>query len=779
MRNIKKKLLFLLYITTVFSYFGKYDWIEAAYNQSTASESDITEVMEPIESDSFSMEETQDPIEESTSSEMTVFIDDNVEIYSGNTGNILKNDSFIRTPGSSISNWKTTLTNYTADYPKDLFGLSQVSRWQNQWYESKGRSSIWFSSFGNVSGLGVIYNYEYEYSNGLIVIISQTVVTKPGQRYRLSANFDPIITNQASVVRPEAQITAYNGTASAGGGALVNVLQQLPAGIQGIKLQDDFTAKSDKTTIGIRMKYKGDASYAGLNASQPILLEHMKVDTDPNEYNVYADYDEDFSGNYWITNIPAQGNTGTVNFTYPDESQSTEKYTADADRKFERIYSIPRDTLPANLQTEAGSVKTYETNISAVNETMIAGIPSEEYKIPINVYNLGAEAIPQFVKKGESLEKKPQDLVRNEVILPGHTASYEYESELPDTSTVGLKSVLVRMTDKEQPEQTKVIKVPVQVLEDAPPSEGLYLGANDFTKTVEDLIDLSELELEEFILKNSEAVGWDVASGSTDDTILSVSSTNLKPNAKLGVYNATIKATKGTFTTEKKITITITDKQEIDIAFLDETNEKINENITLIRDVGSTLDLSKEEEVQKVIAHLIDKKYQVSERPENEMAFIVPENKTTLEYHFKGTLFISSHPNSLNFGRKMVMKNSPFIRVEKAKYDLPLIIWDSRKGNNNWSLVATLEKPLTNVENSNITLPNAIRYKVNEAKTVILTQGSTEIVASQTIKDAQEYNISKEWDSGKSGLQLEVPTREVLEIGRYKTTILWQLSDCP
>lgn len=744
-------------------------------NSSSASE-EVDSGLEEINSSSTS-EEVDSGLNGSSSDQSSDFTTSIEKTDSVIRRNLIQNATFVRKPNEEISNWKTTRASYGLNYHKELYGLSRNSNWDGEWYESTGYKYVWFSAFETFPGLGMLALKDY-YGDGpgVAVVASQTIKTEAGQKYRVSASFNTLVTNRIKISSPEARMTVYNGTAFAGGGALVNVSQQLPSGNQVIKLQQDFIAKSEITTIGLRMMYNSLEDDVGMIVKDPFVLEHMKVETTPTDFNVYSNYNEDVKGSYLIKNIPAQEDTGTITYTFPDKSQSVQKYTADSKREYRGTYSIPRSSLPDNLKTETGSIKSYLTDVLAINEH--EGLPSEEYKIPINVYNIGAKAIPQLIKKGTNFTKKPQDIVRDEVILPGNTASYEYDSELPDTSTVGLKSVLVRMTDKNQPEQTTVIKVPVQVVDD-PPTSGLYLLANDFVRDCREVANSSEVELEQFILKNSEAVGWDIASGSTDDISLTVSATTLKPNAKPGKYKATIKATKGSVTKEKDITITLIQKQYIDIVFLDETGEELDESVSLFGEVGSTIDLTKEAEVQNVITEITDKNYQVTARPENEMAFIVPEDRITLEYHFKGILFISSHPNSLNFGTKLVQGSIPFIQVEQARYDVPLVIWDNRKSPNKWSLSATLAKPLTSVENPQIVLSDAIRYKKNEENTVVLNKGNKEIIDSQKIRNADEYNVSKGWDSGKSGLQLKVPTRSVVQKGKYKATILWQLEEVP
>jgi len=506
-------------------------------------------------------------------------------------------------------------------------------------------------------------------------------------------------------------------------------------------------------------------------------LPYMLMETTPKEYNVYEDYEEDTKFEYLLSNIPEIGDYGTVTFTYPDDTTEQVEYTADETKAFKGTFAVPRATLPKVLNDISGTIKSYQTDIFAENDRM--GVPSEEFAVPINVYNLGAKPIPQLIRKGSIFTKKPEELIKDPVILPGNTADYEYEGELPDTSKVGLTSVLVRMTDKERPEKTTLIKVPVEVTSGTPPTSGLYLAAKDYTGVVQELQGITEDQVAELILKKSEAVAWDVSTGSSEDITLSVTSTTLKPNSPVGTYKASIKAVQGTLTKTKEVTITIVDKQTVKVEFLDEEGEAMREPISLLRTVGTTIDLTKEEEVQAAIKGIKNNRYQIYQRPENESTLVVPNKDITVAYRFEGTLFVSSYPTFMNFGVKALQASTPFIRVEKARYNKPLTIWDNRKGTSPWVLTATLEQALTSFDDDSKILPEAIRYKKDDSTTVILRQGSAEPILTKKSKAAGDVSISDGWDKGDSGLQLEVPTGKVLQAGKYYATILWQVTDTP
>ncbi|OJG74021.1 hypothetical protein RV12_GL000369 [Enterococcus quebecensis] len=524
----------------------------------------------------------------------------------------------------------------------------------------------------------------------------------------------------------------------------------------------------------------GKAVQVGYEARFGEELPLMKLTANPSEFNIYEDSDfKKFDSDYVLSEIPNVGDYGTIFISYPNKEEVTVPFIANANKEFKGHVTIDRKKLPGRLNDQPGTIKKHVTDITAINETKgpMKGLPSEDLSININVYNLGAKPIPQIIEKGTAFNKKASEVIKDTVILPGHTASYEYKGEMPDTSTVGLKSVMVRMTDTNQPDKTALIKVPVQVIDKVPPTKGLYIMANNFSSVPESFQNLTQGEINKLILEKSEAIAFDVATGSSEDIMLSVKSTTLPVNPEIGSYNAVLKAVKDSETIEKTITIDIQSNQKVNVEFVDETGEALHDKITFDKAVGTTIDLTEEKKVQDALKTILDKNYQLVKKPENETKIPVTSDESTVQYQFKGRLFVQSSPNYLNFGRKTL--GIPFIKVEKAKYDQPLIIWDNRKNSGSWNLTATLTKPLTSQEDPSKTLPFAIRYKVSDTETVVLSENTAQSIAERTHESKGQYNISNEWDKNESGLVLEVPSGEVLQPGGYRATILWQVEQTP
>ncbi|MBO0439135.1 lectin-like domain-containing protein [Candidatus Enterococcus ikei] len=213
------------------------------------------------------------------------------------------------------------------------------------------------------------------------------------------------------------------------------------------------------------------------------------------------------------------------------------------------------------------------------------------------------------------------------------------------------------------------------------------------------------------------------------------------------------------------------------VQYVDESGEAILDPTSIIENVGKSVNLTEQETVKKKIEEIINKNYLLVTRPSSETAISVTKEEQTVAYQFKGTLKMISSPNYLNFGRKTI-KNF-FIKVEQAKYDKPLIIWDNRKVKSSWTVTATLKKALTNTEDESMELPRAIKYKMDEDQSIVLLKDVARSIAVRKPNDSNEYNISEDWKNGQKGFQLEVTSREILKLGAYRGTILWQIGETP
>ncbi|MHC5228238.1 hypothetical protein ACYSNW_08180 [Enterococcus sp. LJL99] len=287
-------------------------------------------------------------------------------------------------------------------------------------------------------------------------------------------------------------------------------------------------------------------------------LPYMELTTTPKSLNIYPnDGRTSFETDYTLSGIPTATDYGTVHITYPNGQETTQPFTSNASKTATGHVSIPRDTLPATLNDQSGSIKTYPTGMIAINEAPgpMQGLPSNDYAMNINVYNLGATPIAQSIRQNTAWTKTAASLVKDPIILPGNTPIYEFVDGTPDTSVAGLQFVKVRMTDSDEPTQTKTIEVPLNVTTVAPPTTGLTVAANGFMIRKSGLTNVSDDQIKQMILKNSNAIGWDNTTGLSTDVTLSVTATTLTPSSAPGNYSATIRATKGSMTAQTTIEI--------------------------------------------------------------------------------------------------------------------------------------------------------------------------------------------------------------------------------
>ncbi|OJG51482.1 hypothetical protein RV06_GL001623 [Enterococcus haemoperoxidus] len=218
-------------------------------------------------------------------------------------------------------------------------------------------------------------------------------------------------------------------------------------------------------------------------------------------------------------------------------------------------------------------------------------------------------------------------------------------------------------------------------------------------------------------------------------------------------------------------------KQNVQVQFVDEEGTPLSDPVVLRGDAGTTIDLTKEATIQVVISSLVGKHFELVKAPNNESAISIDKEEKTVQYQFKGTLFVDSFPKTLNFGDKYLTKS--FIKGEQPKYDVPLIIGDTRKKKTSWTLTATLAKPLTSQDSPSEVLPRALYYKQNDTTKVALKEGESQPIEVGTMSGTGIYNVSENWDSNKQGLQLNVFSNEVIQKGQYKAAILWQVSETP
>ncbi|ALS36784.1 hypothetical protein ABID30_002020 [Enterococcus rotai] len=367
-------------------------------------------------------------------------------------------------------------------------------------------------------------------------------------------------------------------------------------------------------------------------------LPYIEIGATPEEHNVYPDTTEqEFKYDYVLGNMPSNSAFGTMTVTYPDNSKEARPFTA---ANPTGTITVPRTKLPEQLSNKPGTIQSYETSLLAINESegIWQGLPSEDKILSVNVYNLGGSPIAQIVKKDSIWSKKPWELISNPVILPGHDPDYKFVNPAKpvDTSKVGMQFTEVIMTDTAEPTRSVIIKVPVMVTtEDPIPTNGLYIGADDFTIDQEELKNLTEAQIPEMILKNSNAAAWDAATGSSEGIDLFVKETtlsNTSDNSK--IYTAKIRAENADEFKEKTVNITVTAKSKLTINFIDEKNTTLK-TIEVTKEIGRPTDLSKDPDVIQVLQDLEADNRKLEERPANETAYPIAATNQPVNYRFR------------------------------------------------------------------------------------------------------------------------------------------------
>ncbi|MGM0218047.1 hypothetical protein [Enterococcus sp. AZ126] len=224
--------------------------------------------------------------------------------------------------------------------------------------------------------------------------------------------------------------------------------------------------------------------------------------------------------------------------------------------------------------------------------------------------------------------------------------------------------------------------------------------------------------------------------------------------------------------------------QKLTVQFKTTDNEELDpvvKPIVIEEVIGTEIDLSKNEQIKEALKTISNEHYQLAPEKQPEDKQTIGETPQTITYTFDGKLFIESAPSTMSFGKQKIEKGLHFIKVNNAEFDKPLVIWDSRKKSKNWKVTATLETPFTNVQDSAQTLPDdVLGYKKDDNNIVKFRQGDAEILAERTSEETKnEYTLSEEWKSGKTGFRVEIPTNEVKVAGGYQAKILWQVGNTP
>ena len=464
----------------------------------------------------------------------------------------------------------------------------------------------------------------------------------------------------------------------------------------------------------------------------------------------------------------------TIVSPIPDSENSdiSSNYTIKADATGKYSY-----TLPSNKHFSAGTkIKVFaylSGNRDSVYQTVIdATPPIGEGK---DYHSVKGAAVPDpqsFVQNPTDSNPLKQDF------------TYAFTEENPVSTieqmlaTAGTYTVKVDLFDEAKNKTTITSMLIVH-------ETGFQFNGEDLSIGTDILPEMTSEEIEAYILKNSNASANKIADGLIIDlteNIVVSDMGGLTSTSKAGTYVITLMVPKenvgGLEDEKKQVTFTVINKfASLTISFVNEIGEEIIPAISMEELIGETVDLTKEQSILDSIDSILQQKYQINERPVDEKAVLINPNGTSVQYKFYGTLSIESAPNTVDFGTSNVGIFP--IKVEKATYEAPFIVWDNRAQLKSWTLTATLQQPLTNKADTTKILPGAIQFRKNSSVVESLEVNTAFAITTHTHSKSGSYDVSEQWQTGETGFQLEVPAGSVRKLGEYEATILWQLGDTP
>ncbi|MBO0474837.1 WxL domain-containing protein [Enterococcus ureasiticus] len=345
--------------------------------------------------------------------------------------------------------------------------------------------------------------------------------------------------------------------------------------------------------------------------------------------------------------------------------------------------------------------------------------------------------------------------------------------------TVGPSSVQLTLTDEKGNARDVTIPLFIQN-QDIVKSSQYILYGKDFSIDSRDY-PTTDAALRSLIFEQTELKLWqydDVSVTAMSNTQLNLSIDKLpqtSDSAPGGVYVATASYGSGTAKVDKPINVTVVPSiAPVAIQFVDENNQPIVDEITFESTVAESIDLTQNAQVLEKLKVVEALNYVLDTPPEDEQNLLVVPEGVTRKYTFKGTLFIQSAPSSINFGDQNV---SAFDKTyANPEYDQDLIIWDNRQTLGTWKITLKQSQDFSIPGEPSQKLPDVLSYQTAGEEKMISTDAQE--VFSSKHQSSGKYDISQEtWGPEKQGLRLNVPVGSVKQIGKYETTLTWQIEE--
>ncbi|CAM2878915.1 exported hypothetical protein [Dellaglioa algida] len=266
--------------------------------------------------------------------------------------------------------------------------------------------------------------------------------------------------------------------------------------------------------------------------------------------NAYADQKDVLTIKGKVSDVDST--KGRIKLTYEDGSMSSL-----SDNKYDTI------TVGKSIDYTA-AIDVSKLKVGA-NKIIVAAVDENDFEqdtpvtVTVNLFKLGATPVMQRIKTGETVSTDESKLITNITIMNSNRHTLIIDSKNPsgkplNNKVPGFYIQDMTLTDiTTLPKEVVNIPVPVNVTDDdtvVVDNSAVY--AKSFSTTSDAISVLtSKAALDTFILKNSEAKGWMLATGA--NSAVSVKSTTLTATSGGGSYKAVIQNSDG-----KEITIDIT-----------------------------------------------------------------------------------------------------------------------------------------------------------------------------------------------------------------------------
>ncbi|WP_321384338.1 MucBP domain-containing protein [uncultured Enterococcus sp.] len=215
------------------------------------------------------------------------------------------------------------------------------------------------------------------------------------------------------------------------------------------------------------------------------------------------------------------------------------------------------------------------------------------------------------------------------------------------------------------------------------------------------------------------------------------------------------------------------------IIFEKDNGEELAKFVKVNQKIGTTIDLRNTySDVTAKLNELLSS-YELYEFPANDGAYVIPNKDTTVTYKFRGTLFLSSAPELLEFGDDHTIMHYGAFESGRPTYKQPLTVTDTRSTLTNWKIKAKLTEDMHSRKDPTFILTNVLYYQ-NGSENIAINSTSSEPIITGKHNDVGDVNVSKaEWEDKTNGFQFKLSDKQFRQIDDYDGTIQFTLEEAP